>query len=202
MKRYIPLLASLLLIVIVFVLAAGLAVAKPKFPVSHLTQTICSRGAPEKMWFDEKTGHGRNMPQRFVMKSSDPRFVGEGNDTVNWNVNFTTMKGDAWGDFELYNSNGVDGWRGTWQGKIYPASPPVVTIEEMPIWLFDGRGEDHGIGKYHGLQEHREIHQSVLVYPTVDDVPEEIPCVTGATIDGQVYVLQNDVTAYVTGQAK
>lgn len=202
MKRYIPLLVSLLLIVIVFVLAAGLAVAKPKFPVSHLTQTICSRGAPEKMWFDEKTGHGRNMPQRFVMESSDQRFVGEGNDTVNWNSNFTTMKGVAWGDFELYNSNGVDGWRGTWQGEISPASPEVVTAEGMPIWLFDGHGQGHGMGSYHGLQEKIEIHQSVFVYDKVDDVPEEIPCVTGATADGQVYVLQNDITAYVTGQAK
>jgi hypothetical protein len=202
MKRYIPLLVSLLLIVIVFVLAAGLAVAKPKFPVSHLTQTICSRGAPEKMWFDEKTGHGRNMPQRFVMESSDPRFVGEGNDTVNWNVNFTTMKGVSWGDFDLYNSNGVDGWRGTWQGKIYPASPPVVTIDETPIWLFDGGGQGHGLGSYHGLQEKIEIHQSVFVYPSEADALEDVPCVTGATIGDQVYVLQNDVTAYVTGQAK
>jgi hypothetical protein len=202
MKRYIPLLVSLLLIVIVFVLAAGLAVAKPKFPVSHLTQTICSRGAPEKMWFDEKTGHGRNMPEHIKSESSDMRFVGENLSTVNWNVNFTTMKGVSWGDFDLYNSNGVDGWRGTWQGKIYPASPPVVTIDEMPIWLFDGGGQGHGLGSYHGLQEHFDIHQSVFVYDKVDDVPEEIPCVTGETNDGQVYVLQNDVTAYVTGQAK
>lgn len=207
MKRYIPLLVSLLLIVAVFVLAAGLALAKPKTPISQLTQTICFRGIPEKKWFDEKTGHGRNMPQRFVMESSDSRFVGGGNDTVNWNVNFTTMKGVAWGDFESYNSNGIDGWRGTWQGELYPVSPPVVTAEGMPIWLFDGRGQGHGLGSYHGLQEKLEIHQSVLVYDTEAAALAEIPCetATGKTNNPnnqEVYVLQNDVIAYVTGQAK
>ncbi len=191
--------ASLLLIVIVFVLATGQAVDEPQFPVSRLTRTICFRGALEKMWFDDHTGHGRNMPQQWVMESSDLRFVGGGYDTVNWNLKFTTMKGVSWEDYELYNSNGIGGWIGKWLGELYPTS--VMTVDGMPIWLFDGRGQGHGIGKYHGLQEHFDVHQSVLVYTSVGDVPEDIPCVTGATLDGQVYVMQNDISVYVTGHA-
>jgi hypothetical protein len=151
------------------------------------------------MWFDEHTGHGRNMPQQWVMESSDPRFVGEGRDIVNWNLNFTTSKGVSWGDYELHSSNGVGGWIGKWQGELNPSS--IITADGMPIWLFDGRGVGHGTGNYHGLQEHFDVRQSVLVYPSISDIPEEIPCVTGATLDGQVYVMQNAITAYVTGRA-
>jgi hypothetical protein len=201
MKRYSLFLVSLMFIVLVFALAAGQARAEPKFPVSQLTMTICSRGIPEKMWFDEHkhTGHGRNMLQQWVMESSDLRFVGSGYDIVNWNLNLTTMNGVSWGDYELYNSNGVDGWIGKWQGKLSPITPPVYTADGMLIWLFEGRGEGHGFGRYKGLQEHFEVHQSVSVYPTVEEALDEALCVTGATLDGQVYVMQNDIPAYVTG---
>jgi len=199
MKRYSLFLASLLLFVLVFALVSGQAVAKPQFPVSDLTMTICSRGAPEKMWFEEHTGHGRNMPQQWVMESSDPRFVGTGGDIVNWNINLSAMEGGSWGDYVLYNANGIDGWAGKWQGKLLPSS--IFGADGMTIWAFEGRGQGHGFGKYHGLQEHFDVHQSILVYPTVEAALQEVPCVTGATLDGQVYVMQNDIPAYVTGHA-
>ncbi len=199
MKRYTLFWVSLMLIVFVFVLAAGQAGADPQFPVSQLTLTICYRGAPEKMWFDEHTGHGRNLPHEWVMESADPRFVGNGHESVNWNINFTTLKGVSWGDYELNNANGIDGWSGRWQGELYPASPEIITADGMPVWLFDGRGQGHGFGEYHGLQEHFDVHQSVFVFPTLEDALEVVPCVTGGTIDGQVYVLQNAINAYVTG---
>ena len=198
MKHTSLFLVSLMLLLLVFALAAGQAGAEPKFPVSQLTMTICSRGAPEKMWSGDQTNHGRNMPQQWVMESSDPHFVGSGNDIVNWNINLLTMRGVSWGDYVLYNANGVDGWIGKWQGELYPTS--IIKADGMQIWLFDGRGQGHGFGQYQGLQEHFEVHQSVSVYPE-DAVPDEIPCVTGTTLDGQLYVMQNDIPAYVTGHA-
>ena len=200
MKRYTLFIVSLLLIVIIFVLTTGQSAAGPKFPVTETKQTICFRGLPDRIWLDEHTGHGRDMHQDMIAQSLDSRFAGEGHDTVNWNVNFTTMKGVSWGDFEIVNPKGV--WRGTWQGEITPAWPQVIGVDGVPIWLFDGRGVGHGFGEYHGLQKHITIHQSVFVYPTEEAALLEVPCVTGGTADGQVYVLQNDNTVYVTGRVK
>lgn len=199
MKRTSLFLISLMFIILVFALAAGQAGAESRFPVSYMTETICSRGAPETLRFEENYAYGLNMPQTIKMRSSDPRFVGDGDNMVNWYVNFRTMKGASWGDVEYYNSNGTDGWIGKWLGRLHPSS--TMTPDGMPIWLFDGRGQARGLGNYRGLRIFTEIHQSVLVYPTVDDVPVEIPCVTGETLDDQVYVLQNDITAHVIGQA-
>jgi hypothetical protein len=154
------------------------------------------------MWFDEHTSHGRNLPQQWVMQSSDSRFFGGGYDTVNWNLDFTTMKGVSWGDVEYYNANGIDGWIGKWLGKLHPSSTMTA---DGPIWLFDGRGQARGLGKYQDLRIHNEIHQSVFVYSSEADALKDVPCVTGLTGNpsnlDEVYVLQNDITALVTGHA-
>lgn len=199
MKRYALILLPLAIIALILLPAAGQAGAEPPFPISQLTMTICERGAPEKMWFTEDTGHGRNMPQQWVMDSEDPRFVGTGYDIVNWNLNLVTNAGVSWGDYELLNSTGVDGWIGKWQGKLYPANPPVIGADGMGIWLFEGRGQGHGYGQYDGLQEHFDVHMSVSVYPNVAEALDHAPCVTGATLDGQVFVMTNHINAFVTG---
>jgi hypothetical protein len=201
MKRTSLFLVSLILIVLVFVLAAGQAGAEPQ--VSYMTETVCSRGVPESTLFNKHHAYGFNMPQTMKMRSSDPRFVGEGDQMVNWYLNFKTMKGASWGDVEYYNENGVDGWIGYWQGSLYPST--TMTGDGMPIWLFDGRGQAYGLGKYQDLRIHTEIHQSVSVYSSEADALKEVPCVTGLTGNpsnlDEVYVLQNDITTHVTGQA-
>lgn len=77
-----------------------------------------------------------------------------------------------------------------------------MTVDGMSIWLFDGRGQARGLGEYQDLRIYTKTHQSVLLYPTIDDFPEDFPCETGTgkTLDGQVYVLQNDITAHVIDQ--
>lgn len=199
MKRYLLLVVPLTLVVLALVLTAGRTEAEPQFPISQLTMTICSREAPAKMWFTDNTGHGRNMPQHWLMESADPRFVGSGYDFVNWNINLRTMMGVSWGDYELRNANGIDGWAGKWQGQLHPTDPPIIGADGMTIWLFEGRGQGHGFGAYFGLQEHFDVHQTVTVYATADEALENAPCVTGATLDDQVFVMQNHIPAYVTG---
>lgn len=167
--------------------------AEPPFPVSELTMTICYRGIPERIWSSEHSDHGRDMPQQWVMESADPRFVGSGGDIVNWNINITTMTGVSWGTYELLNDNAVDGWQGKWQGKLRPSDPLIIKDDGIPVWLFEGRGEGHGFGAYEGLQEHFEVHQTVSLYPTEAAALLEVPCVTGNTLDGQVYVMQNHI---------
>jgi hypothetical protein len=202
MKRYPILMVPLFLIMVVLVLVTGQAQADPQFPLSQLTMTICVREAPAEMWFNQRTSHGRNMLQHWVMASSDPRFVGSGYDVVNWNINYVSMKGVSWGHYELRNSNGTDGWMGDWQGKLSPSNPPIVGADGMTIWLFEGRGQGQGFGEYEGLHEHFDVHQKVTVYPSTEDALEEVPCVTGTTIDGQVFVMQNIIPAYVTGSTE
>jgi hypothetical protein len=201
MKRTSLFLITLMLIVLVSALAADQAGAEPNFPASKMTETICSRGAPETLRFEEKYAYGLNMPQTMKMSSSDPRFIGDGDNMVNWYVNFRTMKGASWGDVEYYNANGTDGWIGNWLGSLYPST--TTTGDGMPIWLFDGHGQARGLGKYQGLRIHTEIHQSVFVYPSEPEALQEVPCVTGLTGNDlyEVYVLQNDITAHVTGHA-
>jgi len=202
MKRYLLLFVPLSLVVLVLVLTAGQTTADPQFPISQLTMTICSRGVPAKIWSTDVTNHGRDMVQQWEMESDDPRFVGSGYDIVNWNINLMTMSGVSWGDYELRNANGLDGWIGKWQGQLQPTDPPVFGADGMTVWLFEGRGQGHGLGQYDGLQEHFDVHQSVTVYPTEEDALQHAPCVTGATLDGQVFVMRNEIPAYVTGSVE
>lgn len=105
------------------------------------------------------------------------------------------------GDVEYYNANGTDGWIGKWLGRLHPSS---TIADGMPIWLFDGRGQARGLGNYRGLRIFTEIRQSVFVYSSEAVALQEVPCVTGLTGNSsnpeEVYVLQNDITALVTGQ--
>ncbi|MGW8180541.1 MAG: hypothetical protein ACWGQW_17550, partial [bacterium] len=177
MKRYLLLFFPLTAVVLVLVLTAGQTEAEPQFPVSQLTMTICSREAPAKIWSTDDTSHGRDMFQLWQMESDDPRFVGSGHDIVNWNIDFASMKGVSWGDYGLLNSNGVGGWSGKWQGRLYPASPPIIGADGMNMWLFEGRGQGHGFGAYFGLQEHFDVHQSVTVYATAEEALQNAPCI-------------------------
>jgi len=196
MKKRIVLLVVLAFIIVLVFSISGKAVASPKFPVFTLTETFCSAGYAERSWFAGLTHHGRNATYTAVAVSDNPARVYDEIDTVNWDINLVTMKGVAWGTYEQTDTdaNSSDGWQGTWNSEMEFSS--VVMEGGVPLWLNKGKGEGHGTGSFFGMLVKFEYVQSVEVF---DSEPSGYPCVTGQTIDGDYFVLQQQVNGYIIG---
>lgn len=199
MKRRIMRLAFLvLLIVLVFLSSGSKMAAGPDFPVFHSVETFCSAGVAERAWFADDTHHGRNALYTSVSDSDNPDLTYDDTVYVNWNLNLKTMQGVGFGTFEQYVPGSADGWKGIWNSEMYIAWPLVLIAPQgEPLWLNIGKGVGHGTGSFFGMQIKFEYEQTVTVF---DEEPTGYPCVTGETIDGKYFVLQQVVNGYIIGQ--
>jgi hypothetical protein len=196
MKRQLLGLLLALALLAALVFAAAPALAEPDIEFES-TSTYCSLGTPERAWFADNTIHGRNEQYLAVMESVDPRFQATVEIWGNWNINLDTMKGRTWGEFDKTVSGLDGGWKGSWQGEMYMPLPPVIMANGNPLWLNNHRGNGHGYGSLKGLQEHYQAEVYVTVY---DELPQDVPCVTGMTIDGKYFVLQQHTQGFISGK--
>ena len=192
-KRRVLLVVLALIIVLIFSIS-GKAVASPEFPVFHVTETFCTAGEGGQTWFAGNTHHGRNVAYTSVVVADNPAGIYDAFDTVNWNINLNTMEGVAWGTYEQTLPDSSDGWQGTWNSEMYTSN---VTIESgFPLWLNEGKGVGHGTGSFFGMQVKFVFEQFVYVF---EEEPSGYPCVTGQTIEGDYFVLEQQVTGYIIG---
>lgn len=199
MKRKFARLSLLVLPIVLVFLLSGNAAASPSFPVTQMVATYCSAGPAERSWFADNTHHGRNAIYTSIIESDYPELVYDGTAYPNWNINIKTMQGVGWGTFQNYIPGSSDGWIGIYNSEMHMAWPLVIMApQEEPLWLNDGRVVGHGTGSFHGMQMKFEYHQHVMVF---DEEPSEYPCVTGQTIDGKYFVLQQEMTGYIIGMS-
>jgi hypothetical protein len=198
MKRGIVRLTLLVVLIFLAFLSSGTATAGSDFPVFHSIETFCSAGAAERAWSADNTHHGRNALYTSIVDSDNPEVLYDGIAYANWNINIKTMQGVGWGTYKHTVLGSSDGWRGNWTAESHIAWPLVLMAPQGdPLWLNDGQGVGHGFGAFEGMQVKFEFHAFVNVFA---EEPTGFPCVTGQTIDGNYFVLQQEVTGYIIGQ--
>lgn len=200
MKRFTLVMTITLVLLLTLLLATSPALAGKSGPTTVI-ETMCSLGPPERAWMAGNTYHARMEFYTSILESADPRLSGSHGIWGNYNINLMTMDSVVWGSNDQVVPAFNGGWKGRWQRQMTITDPLVIKeADGYPLWLGTLHGNAHGFGDLQGLQSHFKIVQSVEVYETLEDIPEEVPCVTGRTIEGYYFVLQGEHETFITGR--
>lgn len=202
MKRFTLVMTITLILLLTLLFSTSPSLAGKSEPVTAI-ETFCTLGSPERLWMAGNTYHARMEYHTSIVESTDPRASGANEIWANYNINLTTMDSVVWGNSDLKVPAFNGGWKGHWQGQMTITDPPVVKqADGFPLWLSTLHGNAQGYGDLHGLQSHFKIVQRVEVYETLEDIPEDVPCVTGKTIEGYYFVLQGEQESFTTGRGE
>lgn len=181
MKRKRALFVLLLTVIVLTLLAAGQAAAKPKFPAAVEVDWVCfpDYGPPAEVWWADDTVHGRNISEYHVMTGGFHEDTLRKNYVVvNWNLNTKTGEGTAWGTFAQEILGDEGNWyplyEGTWEGKL--TKTEYFFPWGMELWEMDGRSVGHGVGDYAGAEVRSDLHLRAYDPDDVFADPTDYPC--------------------------